>query len=160
MIRAMTGDITKLSDVEYICNAANGKGPMGGGVAAAIARAGGRSIEKDAIRVCREQDPQEGDLYVTTAGTLPYKAVLHLVTMKNPGGPANYGIVRACLKSLVQYCQTHGIRKVALPALGTGVGGLSYAKVADIYKEELSPVEDIEFIVIDINKEFISYFGQ
>lgn len=158
MIRAFAGDITKLTDVDYICNAANGIGVMGGGVAGAIARAGGQEIVQDAIRVCREQNPREGDLYVTTAGKLPYKAVLHLVTMKSPGSRARYDTVRNCLYSLIRYCRQHQIRKVALPALGTGVGGLDYREVANIYRDLLGTIEDIEFLVVDINAAFIDCF--
>jgi O-acetyl-ADP-ribose deacetylase len=158
MIRAVNGDITKLEEVQYICNAANGIGPMGGGVAAAIRRAGGKEIETEAIKVCKEQNPMPGELYVTNAGTLPYKKVIHLVTMKEPAGETSYDIVKTCLEHLVSYCQEHGIQKVALPALGTGVGKLDKTKVADIFKEVLGPVKDIEFIVVDIDQEFVQSF--
>jgi O-acetyl-ADP-ribose deacetylase (regulator of RNase III) len=160
VIKAVRGDITKLQDVYYICNAANGIGPMGGGVAAAIRRAGGKEIEAEAIKVCKEQNPMPGDLYVTNAGKLPFKKVIHLVTMKEPAGPTSYDIVKTCLEHLVSYCQEHGIDKVALPALGTGVGNLDKTKVADIFKEVLEPVKDIEFIVVDIDEEFIALFTE
>ncbi|AEH49569.1 macro domain-containing protein [Parageobacillus thermoglucosidasius] len=160
MIKAVCGDITKLQDVSYICNAANGIGPMGGGVAAAIRKAGGREIEEEAIHVCQEQNPQPGDLYVTRAGTLPFQGIIHLVTMKEPAGATSYDIVQTCLNNLVAYCQKHGIDKVALPALGTGVGNLDKTKVAAIFKEVLEPVKDIEFIVVDIDEAFISLFAE
>ncbi|MGX1901865.1 macro domain-containing protein [Thermolongibacillus altinsuensis] len=158
VIKIVNGDITKLQDVSYICNAANGIGPMGGGVAAAIRRAGGKEIETEAIKVCKEQNPMPGDLYVTHAGTLPYEGIIHLVTMKEPAGTTSYDIVKTCLQNLVAYCQEHGIQKVVLPALGTGVGKLDKAKVAAIFKEVLEPVKDIEFIVVDIDQEFIQSF--
>jgi O-acetyl-ADP-ribose deacetylase (regulator of RNase III) len=160
MIRAVNGDITQLQDVPYICNAANGIGLMGGGVAAAIRRAGGKEIETEAIKVCKEQNPMPGDLYVTSAGTLPFKGIIHLVTMKEPAGATSYDIVKTCLDHLVAYCRDHGIHKVALPALGTGVGKLDKTKVAAIFKEVLGPVQDIEFIVVDIDREFIQSFYQ
>ncbi|KAF0996595.1 macro domain-containing protein [Geobacillus sp. TFV-3] len=160
MIRAMVGDLTKVEGVEYICNAANGIGPMGGGVAAAIRRAGGRVIEDEAIRVCQAQDPQPGDLYVTGAGSLPFRGVIHLVTMKQPAGETSYEIVRLCLEQLVSYCREHGIKKVALPALGTGVGGLDKEKVARLFVEVLGPVEDVEFVVVDIDQAFIDFVQQ
>lgn len=158
MIKAVNGDITKLQGVPYICNAANGIGPMGGGVAAAIRRTGGKEIEAEAIKVCKEQNPMPGDLYVTNAGTLPFKGIIHLVTMKEPAGPTSYDIVKKCLQHLVSYCQDRGILKVALPALGTGVGKLDKAKVAEIFKEVLEPVSDIEFLVVDVDQEFIQNF--
>jgi O-acetyl-ADP-ribose deacetylase len=155
MIRAIVGDLTKVEGVEYICNAANGIGPMGGGVAAAIRRAGGRVIEEEAIRICQAQDPQPGDLYVTGAGTLPFHGVIHLVTMKQPAGQTSYAIVRQCLERLITYCREHGIKHVALPALGTGVGGLDKGKVAKLFREMLEPVMDVEFVVVDIDESFI-----
>jgi O-acetyl-ADP-ribose deacetylase len=159
VIKAVHGDITKLQDVSYICNAANGIGPMGGGVAAAIRKTGGKEIEAEAIKVCQEQNPMPGDLYVTHAGTLPFQGIIHLVTMKQPAGPTSYDVVQTCLHNLVVYCRKQGIDKVALPALGTGVGNLDKTKVAAIFKEVLEPVKDIEFIVVDIDEEFITLFA-
>jgi len=157
VLRAMIGDLTKVEGVEYIGNAANGIGPMGGGVAAAIRRAGGRTIEEEAIRVCQAQDPQPGDLYVTGAGTLPFRGVIHLVTMKQPAGQTSYAIVRQCLERLVAHCREHGIQNVALPALGTGVGGLDKGEVAKLFREVLEPVADVEFMVVDIDESFIRH---
>lgn len=157
-MRVALGDITKVVGVEYICNAANGTGPMGAGVAGVIRRAGGKVIEKDAFRVCKLNDPQEGSLYLTVPGSLPFRGIIHLVTMKNPGGETSYDIVRSCLRSLVQFCRASGIGSVALPALGTGVGGLSPMLVAQIYIQELANIVETDFLVVDINEEFINWF--
>lgn len=46
---------------------------MGAGVAGAIRKAGGMEVEADAKRICKQLDPQEGSLYVTT-GRCPIKA--------------------------------------------------------------------------------------
>lgn len=159
MLSAQLGDITK-ANVDYICNAANGIGPMGRGVAGAIRNAGGNSIQYEAFKVCKEVNPREGEVYVTNAGSLPYKKIIHLVTMKSPGGPTSNNIVRLCLLNLIHFCNLYNITSVALPALGTGVGGLDKKEVADIYKEVLSDNNYINFLVVDINKEFISYFNQ
>lgn len=160
MIKAMIGDLTKVEDVDYIVNAANGIGPMGRGIAGAIKRAGGSDVERDAYKQCRELDPQTGDVYFTAAGRLPYKKIIHLVTMKEPGGPTSYEVVRECLETLVEVCKTRDIKRVALPALSTGVGGLDKGQVASIFKKVLSPIEDIEFLIVDIDKEFISQFDK
>jgi O-acetyl-ADP-ribose deacetylase (regulator of RNase III) len=159
MISAIRGDLTKLEGVDYICNAANGVGPMGSGIAGAIRRAGGVSIQDAAFLMCSKADYQPGDTYFTHAGTLPYKKVIHLVTMKNPGGTTSYEIVEQCLRSLIQICDILDIKKIALPALGTGVGMLDRKKVATIFKEILGPVENIEFLVVDIDPIFIQYFN-
>jgi len=158
MIKAYIGDITKLKDVDYICNAANGYGPMGAGVAGAIKRAGGVEIERDAIRVCKEIDPQEGDIYPTIAGTLPFKQIIHLVTMKHWGSRSKLSTVEKCLQNLIHFCHNNEVNKIALPALGTGVGRLGNLDVCKIYKKILGPVEDVEFHIVDINENFIDHF--
>jgi O-acetyl-ADP-ribose deacetylase (regulator of RNase III) len=159
MIKAYIGDITKVKDVQYICNAANGIGPMGAGVAGAIKRAGGDEIQREAFQVCGKGNVNTGDLYVTTAGKLPYNNILHLVTMKQPGGRTCLKTVRSCLNNLIIFCNQMDVSKVALPALGTGVGGLNYTDVADIYINELRDISNIEFHIVDINKSFIDYIN-
>ncbi|MCD1261501.1 macro domain-containing protein [Paenibacillus athensensis] len=157
MLRAIAGDITRQNQARFICNAANGTGPMGAGVAGAIRRAGGRAIQAEAEACCAARDIRPGELYVTGAGTLPYERVLHLVTMKKPGGATSYAIVRACLQALVRYCEEMGIDALALPALGTGVGRLDPRKVAELFGEVLRPHPKIVFTVVDIDERFISH---
>lgn len=157
MIKVVLGDLTKAKDVDYICNAANGVGPLGSGIAGAIRRAGGKIIEQEAFIRCREEDPQPGDIYITGAGSLPYKKVIHLVTMKQPGGVTSLKIVRKCLQNLVRYCELIDIKSVGLPALGTGVGALDKGEVAQIFKEELKDSK-VEFHVVDIDENFINKF--
>jgi len=159
MITAFKADLTQITEVDYIVNAANGIGPMGSGIAGAIRRAGGTEIQDAAFLMCSKADYQPGDIYMTHAGRLSFKNVIHLVTMKNPGGVTSYEIVETCLKNLVNYCRVFGIKKIGLPALGTGVGNLDYRKVAEIFKEVLEPVEDIEFFVVDIDPMFIHCFN-
>lgn len=158
MLKAYEGDITTFHGVEYICNAANGIGPMGAGVAGAIRKAGGAIIEQEATEVCKRLNPQPGTLYVTSAGSLPFKGVIHLVTMKFPGGFTDYDIVSRCLESLKEFCRTYKVSSVALPALGTGVGRLNPVLVAELFKRHLGAPSSTQFWVVDIDKRFIECF--
>jgi len=156
MIKIQTGDITKIENVQYICNAANGRGPMGAGVAGAIRRAGGMDIQTEAMQICTNFDVEPGDIYITKAGTLPYDGVIHLCTMKNPGSPSNINIIKNCLDSLIQFCNEEEIKTVAIPALGTGIGGVNKVQVAELYVNILNKATT-EFIVTDIDADFIAY---
>lgn len=155
MLSAKQGDITTVTNVDYICNAANGQGTMGGGVAAAIKKAGGEAIEQEAAAYCKKNEPKRGELYTTTAASLPYEAILHLVTMKGPEEKSNYDVVYSCLQSLIRYCQENHIYRVALPALGTATGGLDPDTVAIYYLELLHNVREIQFIAVDMDETFI-----
>jgi O-acetyl-ADP-ribose deacetylase (regulator of RNase III) len=159
MIKTFNGDITKIEGVQYICNAANAIGPMGAGVAGAIRKAGGKRIQDEALRVCSKLKPKAGDIYVTDAGHLPYTKIIHLVTMDVPGGFTSLDIVGHCLDKLISKCHFEKIDKVALPALGTGIGGLNKQAVAKLYVDKLALVNDIEFIIVDIDTEFTKFIN-
>src|SRR3990167_1403271 len=76
-IRIIQGDITGL-EVDAIVNAANNELVMGGGVAGAIKRKGGKGIEDEAVK----KGPIEiGGAVSTSAGSLPAKYVIHAATM-------------------------------------------------------------------------------
>jgi O-acetyl-ADP-ribose deacetylase (regulator of RNase III) len=156
MLKYNIGDITKVSDVKYICNAANGVGIMGAGVAGAIRRAGGKEIEYQAKQLCVNNNIQPGDIYITDAGTLSYDKIIHLCTMKFPGSPSKLNIIEKCLNNLVEYCIKDGIQDIALSALGTGIGGVYKTRVAQLFVKVLSPIPDITFHVIDIDDDFIT----
>ena len=83
-IEVVEADITKL-EVDAIANAANTHLRHGGGVAGAIVRAGGQSIQD-------QSDAKApiglGDAVETDAGDLPAKWVIHAATME-PGGPTS-----------------------------------------------------------------------
>lgn len=156
MLKYSVEDITKINTVKYICNAANGIGPMGAGVAGAIRRTGGKEIEQEAIQLCASNNIQPGDIYITNAGTLPYNKIIHLCTMKYPGSPSSIYIIEKCLNNLIEYCIKEGIKDIALPALGTGIGGVYKTRVAQLFVKVLSPIPDITFYAVDIDADFIT----
>lgn len=120
------GDIAQAA-TEVIVNAANNELWMGSGVAGAIKRAGGASIEREAIA----QGPVAvGESVLTGAGDLPALHVIHAAAM-SPGRPATVETVRAATASALALASEQQIESIALPALGTGVGGLSLADCAD-----------------------------
>ena len=90
-LEVQQADVTRL-EVDAIANAANTRLLHGGGVAGAIARAGGPELERES----RERAPIELVTAVaTTAGKMPSSWVIHAAKMVNPGGPfAGAGGVR------------------------------------------------------------------
>lgn len=119
------GDIAE-ADAEAVVNAANNELWMGSGVAGALKRAGGASVEREAVA----QGPIGiGDSVLTGAGNLPALNVIHAAAM-SPGRPATPESVRAATSSSLKLAHEHEIESIAFPALGTGVGGLSLADCA------------------------------
>ena len=120
-------DITRL-EVDAIANAANTELKHGGGVAAAISRAGGPDVQ-------RESDERApiglGDAVETTAGQMPCRYVIHAATMEL-GGPTSAEIIERATRSTLAKAEELGCRSLALVAFGTGVGGFPVDEAARI----------------------------
>ncbi len=132
MIEVRDVDITTL-EVDAIANAANTRLMHGGGVAGAIARAGGPVIQ-------RESEAKApiglGEAAVTSGGEMPCRWVIHAATMEL-GGPTSAKIIRQATASTLRAAEELGARSLALVAFGTGVGGFSLDQAAEIEVEEV-----------------------
>jgi O-acetyl-ADP-ribose deacetylase (regulator of RNase III) len=132
MIEALDTDITRL-EVDAIANAANTRLAHGGGVAGAIARAGGAAIQRESD----EKAPIElGAAVATGGGDLPCRWVIHAATM-HLGGPTSADIIREATASTLRVADELGCRSLALVAFGTGVGGFPVAEAAAIEVAEV-----------------------
>jgi O-acetyl-ADP-ribose deacetylase (regulator of RNase III) len=121
-------DVTKL-EVDAIANAANTRLLHGGGVAAAIARAGGPELERES----RERAPIElGGAVETTAGDMPSRWVIHAATMIDPGGSSSAEVIERATRSTLAKAEELGARSLALVAFGTGVGRFPLDEAARI----------------------------
>ena len=132
-IKVIQGDITVL-DVEAIVNPANSWLIMGGGVAAAIKKAGGRVIEDEARR---HAPLAVGEAIATTAGRLKAKYVIHAPTMQKLAMKINVKNVRLAMRAALNCAKELGIKSIAFPGLGTGVGGVPLHKAAEVMVDEL-----------------------
>jgi O-acetyl-ADP-ribose deacetylase (regulator of RNase III) len=124
-IEVRQADVTRL-DVDAITNAANTQLKHGGGVAAAISRAGGPAVQREST----EKAPIElGEAVETTAGDMPARYVIHAATMEL-GGPTSADIIAKATRSSLAKADDLGCRSLALVAFGTGVGGFPLAEAA------------------------------
>ena len=146
-------DITQL-EVDAIANAANTQLAHGGGVAGAIARAGGHTITEESKAVA---PIGLGEAAVTSAGDMPARWVIHAATMDLGGGTSGE-IIRQATASTLAKADELGAKSLALVAFGTGVGGFPIEDAARIEVEEArrhlgagSALELIVFAVFGTN---------
>lgn len=126
-IDLVRGDITELA-ADAIVNAANEQLRLGSGVAGAIRAKGGPTIQT----ACNRLAPIEtGAAVATTAGTLPYRYIIHAVAphVSLPDWEAR---LERAIVNIIGLAESLELRHVALPALGTGVFGLPLARSARI----------------------------
>ena len=118
-------DVTGL-EVDAITNAANTQLKHGGGVAAAIARAGGPDVQRES----NEKAPIGlGEAVETAAGDMPARYVIHAATMEL-GGLTSSEIIARATGSTLRKADELGCRSLALVAFGTGVGGFPLDEAA------------------------------
>lgn len=157
-IRIEQGDITKL-DVDAIVNPANSYGYMGGGVAKAIKLAGGKEIELEAIA----QAPIAlGSAIVTSGGMLKARYIIHAPTMEKPGTKIDIMNVKEATKAALEKADELGVKKIALPGMGTGIGSVPKDKAALAMLEVIinyNPISIEEIILIDMNADMIKAFN-
>ena len=122
-ITVVEGDITT-HDVDVIVNAANARLLHGGGVAAAIARAGGKVVDEESRAWVAANGPVgPGAAAVTSAGNMPASDVVHVVgPVYAPGGDNEERLALAVTTAL-DTAQHLGASTVAMPAISAGIYG-------------------------------------
>ncbi len=153
------GDITEL-EADAIVNAANSYGYMGGGVAGAIKRQGGQEIEIEAVS---KAPIPIGSAVITTAGRLKCKYVIHAPTMEQPSSLIDVGNVKEATKAALECADENNLKKIAIPGMGTGVGGVPCEKAAIAMIEVIVNFNEKnleEVILVDRNKEMADEFNK
>ncbi|MEA2410948.1 MAG: O-acetyl-ADP-ribose deacetylase [Thermoleophilaceae bacterium] len=136
-LEVQQADVTRLH-VDAIANAANTHLLHGGGVAAAIARAAGPSLDAES----RAKAPIGlGEAVETTAGDMPSRWVIHAATMVDPGRRSSAEVIRQATRSTLDVAERLGARSLALVAFGTGVGGFPLDEAARIMVDEARSFE-------------------
>ncbi|HTX68905.1 MAG TPA: macro domain-containing protein [Thermoleophilia bacterium] len=124
-----SGDITRL-EVDTIVAPAGTKLWMDHGVAAALKRAGGDGIEKEAVL----QGPVKvGEAVVTTGHGLAARWVVHTAVSESyPAVDADAGGIAAATRASLAAAERAHSRSVALPAFGTGAGAFPLYQCASL----------------------------
>ena len=124
------GDITEMS-TDAVVNAANGRLILGGGVAGAIRRKGGPSIQAECDKI---GGTFVGGAVITTAGSLKARYVIHAVGPRMGEGNEDEKLKNATLNSL-KVADENNLKSISLPAISTGIFGFPIERCAKIMLE-------------------------
>jgi putative ATPase len=128
-VEIVEGDLTE-ETVDAIVNAANASLDHGGGVARAIVKKGGPSIQQESRRIGRVKT---GHAVYTGAGTLPAKYVIHTVgPIWNDGESGEDELLADAVRSSLTLASELGCESIALPAISSGIYGFPKLRSAEI----------------------------
>lgn len=129
IIECVTGDIAHQPDMDAVVSAANAQLRTGGGVAGAIHRAAGPGLEQE----CRPLAPiAPGQAVITGGHNLPNRFVIHcLGPVYGRDEPAE-ALLADCYRNALQLAERSGVRRLAFPAISTGVFGFPKALAAPV----------------------------
>ena len=107
--------------VDAIVNAANGHLAHAGGVAGVISRAAGPALQSESDSLVRKSGPfPTGSAVATTAGKLPFEAVIHAVGPRYGEGDEERKLTKA-LSAAFALAAERGWQSVAFPAVSAGI---------------------------------------
>jgi O-acetyl-ADP-ribose deacetylase len=142
-VRLVVGDLTEQA-VDAIVNAANSSLLGGGGVDGAIHRRGGPAI-LEACRTLRQSQWPDGlptgEVAITTGGKLVAPYVIHTV---GPIYGQHHGqeatLLAACYRKAIELAARLGLKRLAFPAISTGVYGYPPELAAVVVSRTLTEV--------------------
>ena len=130
-IEIRQGDITEM-DVDAIVNAANNDLQLGGGLAGAIRRKGGPRIQAECDKI---GTIPVGGAAITSAGKLKARHVIHAASMQLGGGTSAQSL-RSSTAHALRIAAQNGLKTIAFPAVGAGIGGFPMRECAEIMLRE------------------------
>jgi len=157
-VEIVQGDLTQ-ERVDAIVNAANSHLAHGGGVAGAIIRAGGWSIQQESDEWVRQHGPvSNSSPAYTNAGKLPARYVIHAVGPIWGEGDEDRKLADAVRGSLRLASQLE-LKSIAFPAISTGIFGFPKQRAAQIFfttlneffkNEPASGLEQVRITLLDM----------
>jgi len=143
MIILTEGDILR-DESEAIVNTVNCVGVMGRGIALQFRNAYPENF-KAYEKACQREEVQPGKMFVFATGELTNpRYIINFPTKRHWRGKSRMEDIDAGLKALVEVLQEKKIRSIAIPPLGSGLGGLNWAEVKPRIEAALALLDDVK----------------
>ncbi|ENM5835606.1 macro domain-containing protein [Vibrio metoecus] len=150
MIKFTSGNILKDSS-EAIVNTVNCVGVMGKGLALQFKKAFPKNF-KLYKSACDRKEIKIGKVFITESGDMfNKKFIFNFPTKDHWRGKSKYEYIESGLDDLVTKIREYGIKSIAIPPLGAGLGGLDWTKVKSMIIDKLSPLVDVEVFIYEPN---------
>ena len=148
MIKLVRGDILK-AKADALVNTVNTAGVMGRGIALQFAKAF-PDVLKAYEAACKRGDVRIGE--VTSYDLNRYEQphfVINFPTKQHWRGKSRMEFVEAGLTALVAEVRRLGVKSVAIPPLGCGLGGLDWREVLPRIERALQNLADVDVLIFE-----------
>ena len=150
MIKYKTGDITG-EDAEALVNTVNCVGAMGRGVALRFREAFPDNARAYA-RACERKEVEPGRMFVFETKSLANpRYIINFPTKRHWRGKSRMEDIESGLAALAEEARSRGIRSIALPPLGSGLGGLDWREVRPRIEKTLAAMDGVRAVVYEPN---------
>ena len=148
MIERKAGDILS-EDAEALVNTVNCVGVMGRGIAIQFKKAWPENFKAYAA-ACRRREVQPGRMFVFETGRLTHpRFIINFPTKRHWRGRSKIEDIEAGLTALAGEIRSRGIRSIAVPPLGAGLGGRDWAQVRERIERALGRLEGVRVVVFE-----------
>ena len=148
MIEYKTGDIFT-EDAEAIVNSVNCVGVMGRGIALQFKNMFPNNFKAYAA-ACKRGEVKPGSMFVfeTSQLTNP-RYIVNFPTKRHWRGKSRMEDIESGLDALAQEVRERGIKSIAIPALGSDLGGLKWENVRPRIEDALIGLDDLQVVIFE-----------
>jgi len=148
MIDYKRGDILR-EDVEALVNTVNCVGIMGRGIALQFKNAFPENFKTYAA-ACDRNEVQPGRMLVFETDRLTNpKYIINFPTKRHWRGKSRIEDIDAGLVALVNEIRSRNIHSIAIPPLGSGLGGLDWSTVRPRIENSLRSLNDVRIVIFE-----------
>ncbi len=148
MVMIMKGNVLE-AKAEALVNTVNCVGHMGKGIALQFKKAYPANF--DAYhKACVNHEVLPGRMFIHPLGSmLGVKYIINFPTKRHWREKSLYEDIASGLTALTADVKRLGIRSIAIPSLGCGLGGLDWEKVRPMIEEAFKPLASVDMLLFE-----------
>lgn len=146
MIEEATGNLLS-ADAEALVNTVNCVGYMGKGIALQFKQAFPANF-KAYEKACRAHEVKAGHMFIYETGSMINpRYIINFPTKRHWRGKSRIEDIENGLKALIADVKRLGIRSIAIPPLGSGLGGLDWNVVQPMIEQAFAELPDVKVLL-------------
>ena len=148
MIELKIGDIFE-EDVEALVNSVNCVGVMGRGIALQFKNRFPDNFKAYA-QACKRDEVKPGRMFIHESGTMTNpRYIVNFPTKRHWRGKSRMEDIEAGLADLAREVRRRQIKSIAIPPLGSSLGGLDWSSVRPRIEATLEGLNDVKIVVFE-----------